>query len=231
VSNDPIMPQSAATDDGGTSRRWFLGAAAAVTAGGVLAACGNNDSKTDTGAGTTVTTAGGAATTATTAGSGAGDLTVAGLAAGLEVLAVATYGDALKAATAGQLGTVPDAVKTFATTAKAHHEMALKTWNGVLTGAGQKEVTTAPAALKASIDKDFAAVKDATGVAKLALKLEQTAADTYLSATRTLTGDAALTTAGALQSVDQEHAAILLFVLGMYPVPDVFQTTENEFKG
>ena len=211
------------------SRRWFLGAAAAVTAGGVLAACGSSD-ESDTAAATT--TSGAAATTATTKAAGAtGDVKVAATAAGLEVLAVNTYKAALDAATANKLGTVPPAVATFAKTAMEHHQKALDTWNKVLTGAGQPAVSTPPASLKATVDTEFARVTDVTGVAKLALLLEQTAADTYLNATNVLTGKDAITTAGALQSVDQEHAAILLYVLGMYPVPDVFQKTDKAFKG
>ena len=229
MSTTPISPD---TDDAGQSRRWFLGAAAAVTAGGVLAACGSNDEEAAT---TTTTAAGAAATTATTAAAkaagGAGDAKVAELAAGLEVLAVGTYKAALDAAGANKLGTVPPAVAEFAKTAMSHHQTALDTWNKVLTGAGAKAVSTPPASLKATVDTEFAKVKDVGGVAKLALLLEQTAADTYLSATQTLTGKEAITTAGALQSVDQEHAAILLFVLGQYPVPDTFQKTDKAFKG
>ena len=232
MSNDQIVPSSTTPEEGGTSRRWFLGAAAAVTAGGVLAACGNNDSPTETGAGTTATTGAAAATTTTAAlPAGASDAEVASLAAGLEVLAVNTYKGALDAATANKLGTVPPAVAEFAKTAMAQHKVALETWNKVLTTGGGKAVTEPPASLKAVVDKEFAAVKDVGGVAKLALLLEQTAADTYLSATKTLQGKEALTTAGAFQSVDQEHAAILLFVLGQYPVPDTFQKTDKAFSG
>lgn len=226
MSNDQITEP---TVDGATSRRWFLGAAAAVTAGGVLAACGSND---DDAASTTTSAAGtGATTTAAASGGASGDAKVAELAAGLEVLAVSTYKAALDAAGAKKLGTVPAAVGEFATKAMSQHQTALDTWNKVLTGAGAKAVTTPPAALKKVVDEKFAAVKDVTGVAELALLLEQTAADTYLSATQTLTGKDAITTAGALQSVDQEHAAILLYVLGKYPVPDVFQKTDKAFKG
>ncbi len=231
MSNDQIIPSSSpAADEAGTSRRWFLGAAAAVTAGGVLAACGNNDYKTETGAATTVTSAA-AATTTTAAAAASGDAKVASLAAGLEVLAVSTYKGALDAATANKLGTVPPAVAEFAKTAMGHHQTALDAWNKVLTSSGGKAVSEPPASLKATVDKEFAAVKDVGGVAKLALLLEQTAADTYLGATQTLQGKEAITMAGALQSVDQEHAAILLYVLGEYPVPDVFQKTDKAFKG
>ncbi|HEV8116268.1 MAG TPA: ferritin-like domain-containing protein [Acidimicrobiales bacterium] len=230
MSNDQITTEPTPLVDGATSRRWFLGAAAAVTAGGVLAACGSNDDEATTSttgaAGTT------AATTATTkAADAGGDLKVAQLAAGLEVLAVATYKGALEAATAKKLGDVPPAVAEFAKTAMSQHQTALDAWNKVITGAGQQAVSSPPASLKKVVDEKFAQVKDVGGVAALALLLEQTAADTYLSANKTLTGKDALTMAGALQIVDQEHAAILLFVQGKYPVPEVFQGTDNAFKG
>jgi len=228
VSAAQITPNTDPTDDGGQSRRWFLGAAAAVAAGGVLAACSKDDSKVDTGASTTAPAGGGATTT--TAGA-AGDLKVAALAASLEVLAVNTYKGALDAAGAKKLGVVPPAVATFATTAMTHHQMALDTWNKVLTTNGQPAVSAPPATLKATVDAKFAQAKTATDVAELALLLEQTAADTYLGAQKSLTLKDAITTAGALQSVDQEHAAILLYVLGKYPVPDVFQKTDKAFSG
>ncbi len=230
MSADQITTNEESVEDGGQSRRWFLGAAAAVTAGGVLAACSKDKSTVATA--TTATTSGGAATTATTAASNAaGDLKVAALAASLEVLAVGTYKAALDAAGANKLGTVPPAVATFAKTAMGHHQAALDSWNKVLTSNGQQAVSTPPASLKATVDGKFAQVKDVTGVAELALLLEQTAADTYLGAQKSLTLKDAITNAGALQTVDQEHAAILLFVLGKYPVPDTFQNTDKAFAG
>lgn len=230
MSNDATNPTTLLSNEG-SSRRWFLGAAAAVTAGGVLAACGKNDEKADT-VTTKADTATTAATTATTAAAGAsGDLGVAALAAGLEFLAVGTYTAALQAATDKKLGTVPPAVATFATTAKTQHQSALDAWNKVLTTNGKPAVAAAPASLKATVDTEFGTVKDVVGVATLALKLEQIAADTYLGATKALTGKDAITTAGALQSVCQERAAVLLFVLGKYPVPDIFQKTDKAFAG
>jgi hypothetical protein len=230
MSTEQIAPSTEPTDDDGQSRRWFLGAAAAVAAGGVLAACSKDSSKVASGGSTTTAAAGAGASTSTTAGA-AGDLKVAALAASLEVLAVNTYKGALDAATAGKLGTVPPAVATFAKTAMGHHQAALDSWNKVLTGNGQQAVSAPPATLKATVDAKFAQAKTATDVAELALLLEQTAADTYLSAQKSLTLKPAITNAGALQSVDQEHAAILLYVLGKYPVPDIFQKTDKAFSG
>lgn len=206
------------------SRRQVLGGAAAAFAAIALAACGDDDPVTSP------TTAGGSGTTGAAPPAG-GDGAIAKLAASLEVLAVSTYGSALEAATSGKLGAVPPAVATFVQTAQGHHKMALEQWNAVLKAAGAAEVKDPPASLAATVNQQFAQIKDVGGAAKLALLLEQTAADTYLSAIPQIQDKKAITLAGALQSVDQEHAAILLYVLGQYPVPDVFQKTEKAFKG
>ena len=212
-------PRSEAEAPRGMSRRGFLVTTGAVAATAVVfAACGSDDND-------------GNGATATTAADGAGDASIATLAAGLEVLAVGTYKAALDAATAGKLGAVPPAVATFVQTALGHHETALSTWNGVLTGAGAEAVTTPPADLKKTVDDEFAKVTDVVGAAKLALLLERVAADTYLSAVPKLKDKTAITTAGTFQTIDQEHVAILLFVLGEYPVPDVFQKTTNAYAG
>lgn len=218
-------PTPSASARPGVSRRGLLFGGVAAGGAMALAACGSTK-KTDN-------AKGGATTTATTTGPGAStptagpnaDAKVAALAASLEVLAVSTYKAALAAATAKKLGEVPPAVATFATTAMANHQAALDKWNTVLTSAGAQAVTQPPAALKATVDQMFSQVTDSTGLAKLALLLEQTASDTYLSAVSTLGAKDAITLAGQLQVVDQEHAAILHYVLGEYPVPDVFQTT------
>ncbi len=208
----------------GLSRRGFLLSGAAAGGALAIAAC-SSDKKVST---TTTTAAGKAPTTAATA---AGDAKVAALAASLEVLAVSTYTSALAAAKAAKLGTVPEAVSTYATAALSNHQAALDKWNSVLTAAGAQPVSQPPASLKATIDQKFAQVTDTAGLAKLALLLEQTASDTYLSAIPTLQSKDAITLAGQLQIVDQEHAAVLHYVLGEYPVPDVFQNTDLAFSG
>lgn len=215
-------PPSDATTPRGFSRRGFLVTTGGLAAGAVVfAACGSDNKKNDNATGSSDTTA----------PDGSGDAAIAMLAAGLEVLAVGTYKAALDAATAGKLGAVPPAVATFVQTAMGHHQKALTTWNGVLTSAGATAVSAPPADLKATVDGEFAKVTDVVGAAKLALKLEQIAADTYLSAVPKLKDKTAITTAGTFQVLDQEHAAILLFVLGEYPVPDVFQKMTNAYSG
>ncbi len=216
----------------GMNRRHFFGAAGALGAAAFLAACGSDSE----GGGTTTTSAGGDDETTTTAGGdtsttapegeGGDDLATGAFAASLEVLAVGTYGAALDAATSGALGEVPPAVAEFVTTAQAHHQAALDAWNEVLTGAGEDEVTEPPADLKATVDEEFGKVTDVIGAAKLALMLEQIAAATYLAAIPTLTTEGAIKLASSIQPIDMQHAAVLTFVLGEYPVPDTFASTE-----
>ena len=214
------------------SRRRLLAGAGILGATLVAAACGSdrNDAATSTNTsarttGVAATTAGGTAMGGTamggTAPSGT-DAKIATLAAGLEVLAVGTYKAALDAATAGKLGAVPPAVANFVQTAMAQHQTQLDALNKFLTGAGGAAVTQPNATLKPMVDAAFAKVTDVTGAAQLALLLEQTAAATYQSAIPLLEKPAAIQLAGSIQIIDAQHAAILLFVLGEYPVPDTF---------
>ncbi len=215
------------------TRRGFLFAGAGAAGALALAACGSSSkptsSSTTSGGGSSSTA--GSATTAAGGGGGSGDAKVAMLAASLEVLAVSTYTQALAAAKANKLGAVPAAVANFATTAMSNHQAALDKWNSVLTSAGAQAVSQPPASLAATVTQMFGQVTDVGGLGKLALLLEQTASDTYLSAIPSLQSKDAITLAAQLQVVDQEHAAILHYVLGQYPVPDTFQTTKMAFAG
>ena len=209
------------------SRRRLLAGAGILGATLVAAACGSDRNDAATSTNTSARTTGVAATTAGgtamggTAPSGT-DAKIATLAAGLEVLAVGTYKAALDAATAGKLGAVPPAVANFVQTAMAQHQTQLDALNKFLTGAGGAAVTQPNATLKPMVDAAFAKVTDVTGAAQLALLLEQTAAATYQSAIPLLEKPAAIQLAGSIQIIDAQHAAILLFVLGEYPVPDTF---------
>jgi hypothetical protein len=151
-----------------------------------------------------------------------GDLAVVALAASLENLAVGTYQAAIDAVTAGKLTGVPDAVVTFAMTAQSQHKDHAAAWNAVLTGAGKKAVTGVDLTVKKSVDSAFAGVKDVPGLAKLALDLENVAASTYLAAISAVKSPAGVQTAASIQPVELQHAAILNFLLGRYPVPDSF---------
>lgn len=208
------------------SRRRFLAGAGVAGVAVFVAACGSDDDPAvDSGA---------QRDTATTTGDddddkgkGNADVEVAKVAAGLEVLAVATYKAAGEAAGANKLGPVPPAVGEFVKTAMGHHQEHLDAWNKVITGAGETAVSEPNAKLKPVVDAEFAKVKDAGGAAKLALMLEEIAAQTYLKVLPTLQSPEAVKLAGSIQAVDQQHQAILLFALGQYPVPETFQKTDK----
>jgi len=241
IKNDiSSNPSITALTEGPLSRRRLLAGAGFIGAALVAAACGSDDKKTNnstapSSGGTTATTTAGGSDTAAPATTGGGsdsttapddgaatDGKIATLAAGLEVLAVGTYKAALDAAGSGALGDVPPAVAEFVTTAMKQHQEQLDKWNEVLAAAGAPEVTEPNAELKPVVDEMFGKVTDVIGAAKLALLLEQIASATYQSAIPVLTSKDAILLAGSIQIIDFQHAAILLFVLGEYPVPDVF---------
>ena len=138
---------------------------------------------------------------------------------------MATYQAGIDAATAGKLGAVPPAVVTFATTAQGHHKEHAAAWNAVLTSSKKKAVSGVDLTVKQDVDAAFAQVKDVPGLAKLALTLENSAAATYLAAINVVKAPAGIKTAATIQPVELQHAAILNFLLGQYPVPDSFAMT------
>ena len=73
-----------------------------------------------------------------------------------------------------------------------------------------------------TVDNAFAKVTDVTGAAQLALTLEDIAAATYQSAVSAVRARSSIQMAASIQPVEMQHAAILHFVLGQYPVPDAF---------
>ncbi|MCX4755580.1 ferritin-like domain-containing protein [Kitasatospora purpeofusca] len=210
-------------------RRRFLlgagGAAAALT----LAACSSSGSTgpTSSGSGAPAPAPGSPSGSGSGSGSGAsgqytGDLKVVALATALENQAVGAYQAALDAAKAGRLGTVPPAVATFITTAMGQHVDHAKVWNSVLTGAGKPAITDVPLSNQPATLQALGAAADVATVAKLALSLEDQAAQTYLFATYNVTSPGGIATAATIAPVEAMHAAILNYVLGQYPVPDDF---------
>jgi hypothetical protein len=204
---------------GRPSRRGFLAGAGLALGGLVLAACGSSSKSSSS-----TTTASGS--TNTTAGANS-DLKIAALATSLENLAVATYQSGIDAATAGKLGPVPPAVVTFAKTAQSQHKDHAAAWNAILSSAGQPTVSGVDMTVKtAVVDPAFAQVKDVAGLAKLALQLEDVAAATYLASIGLLKDSGGIKTSASVHPVEMQHAAILNFVLGNYPVPRSFAPTD-----
>lgn len=213
------------SSDGMISRRGLLiGGGAAAIGGVLLAACGGAKSSTattDTPATSDPTTSGGSPASLT------GDLKVAALAASLENLGIYAYNAGIKAATAGKLGSVPPAIVTFATTAKAQHTQHAAAWNSALTAAGKARVTETDPALTPTVNQMFGKVTDVTGLARLALEIENIAAQTYQSAVGALSTTSAIKVAASIHPVEMQHAAILNLVLGSYPVPNAFNPTSS----
>ncbi len=234
-TNTPLTPDEVTQAVTRPNRRNFLIGTGGLAAAGLLAACGKDDKKSSTkkttttaaSSGSTDTSAPDSSTTAPAGGGADGDLAVGAFAASLEVLAVSTYGAALKAARANKLGPVPPAVATFVQTAMGHHQAHLDAWNKVLTGAGKPKVTKPPADLETKVNTAFGKVKDVGGAAELALMLEQIASDTYLAVIPKLTTKPAIELAGSIFPIDRQHVAVLLFALGKYPVPETFATTDQ----
>ncbi|MGQ0521698.1 MAG: ferritin-like domain-containing protein [Actinomycetota bacterium] len=218
--------EAEAAFSGFSRRRFLVGTGLAAGLAVVAAACGDDDDDTAGGTDTSSSMEDGASS----GDEAGGDVAVAEFAAGLEVLAVGTYKAALDAATAGKLGAVPPAVAEFVQTAMAHHEEHLAAWNKVVTGAGGTAVSTPNAQLKPVVDAEFGKAKTIVDAAKLARTLEETAAATYLSAIPNLKSKDAVKLAASIQATDAKHVAILNFVLGEYPVPDVFAKTDKAAK-
>ncbi len=211
-----------ATSGRSVNRRSFLIAGTAAGGALALAACGSSGSSSSSSATT--------APPSTTMPSGKSvDLAVAGLAAGLENLAVNTYQTALDAAGAGKLGDVPPAVGTFAKTAMAQHADHAGAWNSVLTGAGKDKVTGVDTTVDtAVVQPGLKKVTSVGDLAAFALSLEDVAAATYLNGIQNaLTLSSAIKIAATIQPVEMQHSAILNLLLGKYPVPAGFATTDG----
>jgi hypothetical protein len=99
-------------------------------------------------------------------------------------------------------------------------------------GNGDLAIAQLAASLEATVNEQFATVTGVTGAAELALMLEEiAAAATYLSAIPQLTDPDVITAAGGIVCVDRQHAAVLRFVLGEYPIPDTFASTDDAYAG
>ncbi|QXE38975.1 ferritin-like domain-containing protein [Streptomyces sp. GMY02] len=150
------------------------------------------------------------------------ELRFVALSAALENQAVGAYGSILAAAGAEKFGAVPPAVSTFVTMAMAHHIDHAKAWNEALTAAGKPVVTDVPLSNQRAVTTALDRAASVDDAAKLALQLEEQAAQTYLSAVYHGKSRGGIETAATIAPVEAMHASILRFVLGQYPVPDAF---------
>jgi hypothetical protein len=155
-----------------------------------------------------------------------GELRAAALSAALENQAVGAYQAALTAAQGGKFGKVPPALQTFMKTAMSQHTDHAKAWNSVLQSAGKPLVTGIPLKNQQSVTDSVNKATDAQQLARVALKLENEATQTYVAAESQLSDKHAIGIAASIAPVEAMHAAILHFIIGEYPVPDSFISTD-----
>lgn len=198
------------------SRRSFLVGGGTLLGAVALAAC-SDGARQPAATGQTAT-----GTPSPTASRAGGDMAALATNASLENLAVFAYGQALMDAPKGKFGKVPPAIAEFAKHARAQHLDHAKAFNAALVKAGGQAYTKPDPALAGPVTEMYGKVKDLGGLATLALTLENTAAATYTKQLGELTSPEALAAAATIAPVERQHAAILLYVLGEYPVPDTF---------
>ena len=117
---------------------------------------------------------------------------------------------------------------TFAKTAQSQHKDHAAAWNAIISSAGQPAITGVDSTVKtAVVDPALVKVKDVAGLATLALTLEEVAAATYLESIGLIKDPGGIKTSASIQPVEMQHAAILNFVLGKYPVPRDFASTDG----
>ncbi|MGI8752250.1 MAG: ferritin-like domain-containing protein [Acidimicrobiales bacterium] len=92
-----------------------------------------------------------------------------------------------------------------------------KAWNSVLAAAGKPAVTGTDPALTPTVNSAFGKVTDIGGLLKLALLVENIAAQTYQSGVAVLSTPSAVAVAATIHPVEMQHSAILYFALGQYP--------------
>lgn len=198
----------------GTSRRWVLGSGAALFGGALLAACGGD--KDATGA------ASGASPSATAGSSYDGDLKYAALNAAVSNLGVAAYGLALEAAGQNKIGTVPPAVSNYINAAKGQHADHAMAFNAILTKAGATTITETPLTVAAGAVQKLQAATNVNAVATVAQGFENSVAATRLLTMAQASDKDLLATSSTTLPTVTQHAMVLNFVLGEYPVPAVF---------
>ncbi len=202
-------------------RRFVLSGSGLVLGTAFLAACGSDD---DEAADAPATTPAPGSDGGTSSASGGGaDASALRANASLENLAVFAYGAALDAAPKGKFGkSVPAAVAEFASHAMKQHQDHADAFNAALTGAGGTAYTEPNPTLAGPVTEMFGKVDSVPKLAMLALTLENTAGATYVKQMGTLTTPEALSAVATIGPVERQHAAILSFILGDYPIPDTF---------
>ena len=215
----------------GLDRRGFLRLGGTTVLGAaVLAACSSTKvaaTTTTTGAATTTTvplttTTGAVTTTGPVMAEMTMDVLVLRTAQSIEELAVVAYQTAIDSGLV-KTGAIGDAAKLF----QAQHKEHAALFASLTKKAGGDPFTKPNPAILDAITPAIKALKDETGIVRLALDLETAAAETYQSNVgmfMDLTLNQAIMTVGG---VEARHVAALSSVLQLAPVPKAFQITDK----
>lgn len=132
-------------------------------------------------------------------------------AASIEVLAVATYKLALTLPFIGGSSANP-VVKTFATTTMQQHSQHLAAFNAATKQLGGKAQNKPDPVLLKVVNAAKPSLTTAPAVVKLALELEEGAAETYVADVASLKNANAKKVTASIMGVEAQHASILLAV-------------------
>lgn len=149
------------------------------------------------------------------------DARTASLAAGLEILAIRSYLGAIQIVNAGQLPPPPSALAMLVNVAVAQHQQHVEAWNNFLRQQGRPEVTEPDPQVSRSIHT-LVQGTHSTGLALMALTVEELVAANYVSAIPNLAAIDAIALAGSVHVVETGHAAVLRFLLDRSPPPGAF---------
>ncbi len=154
-----------------------------------------------------------------------GDLAVAALLVSLENLLVSFYQEALDKG--DKLGPPPPVAISLVERIRDHHREHAEAWNGILTGAGKPGITGVNLTVKSmSSEPGLNRMKDVGGLLSLGQELETITAATYLAAIGAIDNNAALKVAASIQTVENQHVAIMAYLQGRAPAPEGFARTD-----
>lgn len=140
-----------------------------------------------------------------------GDIQLLQTQASIENLAVATYGVALGLPFIGGASAVP-VVKAFVTQTKAQHAQHAAAFNSAIkTLGGTQQMSPDPVLLKI-VDAAKPGLTGPGAVVKLALELENGAAETYVKNVSAFADSASKQLTASIMGVEAQHVAVLLAV-------------------
>jgi len=155
-----------------------------------------------------------------------GDLSLAALLVSLENLLVYAYQDGLNRR--DRLGPYPPAVQPAIEELLRQHQEHAVAWNSVLTGAGRPGITGANLTVKAAtIDPQLFRARDTVSYLSVLHDLENLTAITYLATLGAFENVAALKVAASIHPIENQHVAVLGFLLGRNPPADAFARADG----